>query len=107
MNKSLVELHLQRGRLLERIASQRTTLAQQLIPLKNASETGSRIYSLLRDGVQRLKKHPLPVVLAVVALVLFKPTRAWRWLRRGVVLWRSWRLLRAWVPELVSRWRTR
>ena len=37
MNKSLVELHQQRGRLLERIASQRVTLARQLGPLQNAS----------------------------------------------------------------------
>lgn len=105
MNKSLVELHQQRGRLLERIASQRMTLARQLEPLQNASETSSRVFALLRGGVQYLKSHPLPVALAIAALVLLKPRRAWRGLQGGLFLWRRWRVLRAWVPtSLLSRW---
>lgn len=105
MNKSLVELHQQRGQLLERIASQRVRLARQLVPLQNASEASSRVFALLRDGVQYLKSHPLPVVLAIAALVLLKPRRAWRWLQGGLLLWRRWRVLRAWLPtSLLSRW---
>lgn len=105
MNKSLVELHQQRGRLLERIASQRTTLARQLVPLQNASDAGSRVFALLRGGVQYLKSHPLPVLLAMAALVLLKPRRAWRGLQGGLLLWHRWRVLRAWVPtSLLSRW---
>ncbi len=99
MNQSLTDLYLQRGRLLERIASQRATLAWQLVPLQNASDAGSRVMAMLRGGVQYLKSHPLPVALAVLALVLLKPRRALRWAGRGLFLWRSWRALRAWLPE--------
>lgn len=98
MTKRLVELHLQRGRLLERIASQRATLAQQMAPLQKAADTGSHLVALLQGGVQYLKGHPLPVVLAVLTLVLLKPRRALRWVGRGVFWWRSWRTLRAWLP---------
>lgn len=70
-----------------------------------ASDASSRIFGLLQGGVQSLKSHPLPAALAVLALVLLKPRRAWRWLQGGLVLWRRWRLLRAWLPRsLLSRW---
>jgi len=106
MSKNLTELHQQRGQLLERIASQRATLARQALPLQAAADTGSRIVALLRDGVQYLKSHPLPVALAVLALVLLKPRRALRWAGRGLFLWRSWRALRAWLPaSLLGRGR--
>lgn len=98
MSKNLIELHQQRGRLLERVASERTTLARQLLPLQAASDTGSRVVALLRGGVQYLKSHPLPVTLAILALILLKPRRAWRWAGRGLFLWRGWRALRAWLP---------
>lgn len=105
MNPSLIELHQQRGLLLERIASQRAALAWQLQPLRSASDTADRVLALLRGGVEYLKSHPLPVALAALALVLLKPRRAWRWAARGVVLWRSWRALRAWLPaSLLNRW---
>ena len=105
MNKSLAELLRQRERLLERIASQRSTLARQLVPLQDASDSIDRIYGLLQRGVQSLKSHPLPVLLAMAALVLLKPRRAWGLLQGGLVLWRRWRLLRAWLPaSLLSRW---
>ncbi|MHB1248927.1 MAG: YqjK family protein [Polaromonas sp.] len=98
MNQSLIELHQQRGRLLERIASQRAALAWQLQPLRSASDTADRVLALLRGGVEYLKSHPLPVALAVLALVLLKPRRALRWAGRGLFLWRSWRALRTWLP---------
>lgn len=106
MNQSLIELHQQRGQLIERIASQRATLARQWQPLQRASDTGSRVLALLRDGLQALKNHPLPVALAALALVLMQPRRAWRWAGRGLFLWRSWRALRAWLPaSLLGRGR--
>jgi hypothetical protein len=105
MKNSLLKLHQERGRLRERIASQRATLAQQLVPLKNASDAGQRIVSLVRSAMQYLKSHPLPVLLALTTMVLLKPRRTWHWLGRGVALWRSWRVLRAWLPStLLGRW---
>lgn len=105
MNKNLADLYLQRGQLLERIASQRLVLARQLEPLQQAAETGGRVLALLRDGLQSLKNNPLPVLLAVAVLVLLKPRRTWRWLQRGLFVWRRWRVLRSWLPtSLLSRW---
>ena len=105
MKNSLLELQQQRGRLRERIASQRTALAQQLAPLQNASDAGQRIVARLRSGMAYLKSHPLPLLLALSALVLLKPRRTWRWVGRGVALWRSWKVLRAWLPStLLGRW---
>ncbi|MDD5324366.1 MAG: YqjK family protein [Polaromonas sp.] len=98
MNRILTDLYQQRGQLRERIASQRATLAWQLVPLQNASDAGSRVVAMLRRGVQTLKSNPLPVALAVLALVVLKPRRAWRWAGKGLFLWRSWRALRAWLP---------
>jgi hypothetical protein len=105
MKNSLLELQQQRSLLRARIASQRATLAQQLEPLQQVSDAGQRLVTLARSGVAYLKSHPLPVLLALSALVLLKPRRAWRWLGRGVALWRSWKLLRAWLPStLLGRW---
>ncbi|MFC5519729.1 YqjK family protein [Polaromonas jejuensis] len=105
MSKRLTELHQQRGRLLERIAHQRAGLALQLLPLQKASDAGHRVFTLISAGLQYLKSHPLPVMLAVSALLLFKPRRAWRWLWRGVGIWRRWRALRGWLSASgLSRW---
>lgn len=104
MRQRLIELHQQRGQLRERIASQRATLGRQLLPLQAASDTGSRVLALLHSGVQFVKSHPLPVTLTVLALLLLKPRRAWRWASRGLFLWRSWRALRVWLPaSLLNR----
>lgn len=105
MKNSLLELQQQRSLLRARIAGQRATLAQQLEPLQQVSDAGQRLVTLVRSGVAYLKGHPLPVLLALSVLVLLKPRRAWRWLGRGVALWRSWRALRAWLPStLLGRW---
>ncbi|SFC22380.1 YqjK-like protein [Polaromonas sp. OV174] len=105
MSKSLTELHQQRGRLLERIAYQRAELRLQLQPLQNASDAGNRVFTLISAGLQYLKTHPLPLLLAGAALVLFKPRRAWRWFWRGVGIWRSWKVLRNWLSASgLSRW---
>ena len=103
MNKKLIELHQQRGRLQERIASQRASLAQQCAPLVRVSNTSSRIFNGLRVGVQYLQQHPLPVALSVLVLALLKPRRAWRWGKRGLYLWRKWQVLRSWVPTSFLR----
>ncbi len=103
MDKHLAELHRERGRLIERIASQRMTLASQLAPLLKVAVAGDRAASLLQGLVQYLKGRPLPVLMAAVALVLFNPKGAWRWAKRGVFVWRTWRTLRSRVGQ--SMWR--
>lgn len=105
MSKTLAELHEERGRLLERIAGQRAALSRQLAPLQKASDASERLMAVLRAGLKYLQTHPLPAALAVAALVLVKPGRSLRWAGRSLMLWRSWRMLRTWVPPAwLGRW---
>lgn len=105
MDKRLAELHRERGQLIERIASQRTTLVSQLVPFQKFAAAGERAAGLLRGLVQYLKGRPIPVLMVAAALVLLKPQRAWRWAQRGLFVWRTWRALSRSVPqELWRRW---
>lgn len=99
MNKQLLALHQERGRLLERIAYQRAQLAVQLEPLQKASDTGNRIVAVAQAGVTYLRSHPVGVLAALSALVWLRPSGSWRLLRRGLMVWQSWRRVRAWLPE--------
>lgn len=99
MRTGLAELHHQRGQLVERIAHQRATLARQMGPVQSALNTADRATAAARSGVQYAKEHPAAVAVAVAALALLRPRRAWRLLSRGIVVWRSWRALRPWVPQ--------
>ena len=103
MDKRLVELHRERGELLRRIAAQRASMAGQLAPLQQASSIADRAVGLLRSGLQFLREHPVAVALAVSALGLRKPGRSWRWLQRGLFVWRSWRTVKAWLPQVLWR----
>lgn len=105
MDQRLAELHRERGRLIERIASQRTALASQLVPVQKMAAAGDRAVSLAQGFIGYLKKRPLPVLVVAVALVLLKPNAAWRWAQRGLFVWRTWRALRTKVPQaLWRRW---
>lgn len=103
MDKRLAKLHRERGQLVERIASQRMTLASQLQPLQKVAAVGDRAASSLQSLVGYLKQRPLPVLVVAAALVLFKPKGAWRWAQRGLFVWRTWRALRAGVAQEVWR----
>ena len=98
MNKQLLALHQERGRLLERIAYQRALLAVQLEPLQKASYAGSRIIAVAQAGFEYLRSHPLGVLAVVSTVVLLRPKASWRLLQGGLMAWRSWRRVRAWVP---------
>jgi hypothetical protein len=101
MEKRLIELHLQRGRLVERIAQQRSTLARQLAPVRVACDTTDLVLAAARDAVSFVQRHPLGVAAFAAALVAVRPRRAWRWLTRGFLVWRSWRALHG---GLARRW---
>jgi len=98
MQARLIELHLQRGRLLERIAMQRQTLALQVQPLKAPLALPARLLARLQEGRQFILENPYLVGSAVVALVVLRPGFVWRWAERGVMVWRTLRTVRALVP---------
>ncbi|MFC5301960.1 YqjK-like family protein [Azospira restricta] len=95
MEKKLIELSLQRGRLQERIAAQRATLAVQLRPLADALQTADRGLAAARRGVDYVKRHPGQVGVAVALLALLRPKGVWRWGRRAFVAWRLWKTARS------------
>lgn len=90
MTSRLIDLAVRRGELKARIEMQRGALALHAQPLVAALAKGDQVLA----GVDWLKRHPGAVGAAVAALVVLKPRRAWRWARRGLVIWQSWRSLR-------------
>lgn len=86
MSAQQLELAMRHGALRARIEAQRSMLQQQVAPLA----AGCAVVDKGLAGVDWLKQHPLPVGAAVAALVVLKPSRAWRWAKRGVFLWRGW-----------------
>lgn len=94
MMQRLNELHLQRGRLLERITTQRYVLMAEVQPVRAALDRTDRVLAQLRAGVDYVKRYPAVAGLAVAMLMVFNVRRTLRLARRGFVVWRTWRLLR-------------
>ncbi len=101
MQARLIELHQQRGRLLERIAYQRLTLAQQVTPLVGPLALPGRVVAMLHDARVFVREHPYLLGTAALAIVVFKPRFVLRWTQRGLMAWRTWRSLRGLVPPIV------
>lgn len=104
MRKSLVDLHRQRGALLERIAHQRATLAREAAPAKAACDAADWALATARDTIRfasaLVQRHPVATAGLAAALIALKPRRAMRLLGRTLLVWRSWRSLREWLPRL-------
>ena len=103
MQDRLIELHQRRGRLLERIAAQRQTLARELVPLQGVFNAGERARRAAQDGKNFLLQHPLVLGVALTALVVFKPRTVLRWAQRGLSVWRTWRSVYTLVPGFLLR----
>lgn len=97
------DLALQRGRLLERIATQRRQLGDDLQPLCAALRAGDRAVAGAQAGVAYVKTHPRSFALLLGALLLLRPRRTWRWFKRGFVFWRAWRALRRQLDAFEQR----
>lgn len=111
MTNELQLLAQKRGRLLERIAHQRGTLSAQFVPVQRAVDKADRAVATARSFWQYVRIHRAAIVLIAGAVgsvfVLVKPRRSLRLLRRGFVLWRSWRAMQSmgvFVPS--SLWAT-
>ena len=85
-----LELAHRHGALRARIDAQRAELARHVWPVETALAGADRI----RDGVEGLKAHPEAVVAVTATVVVVSPKRAWRWGKRGYVLWRGWQTVR-------------
>jgi len=49
----------------------------------------------LRFGVYWVRQHPLWLGVAVVSLVVWRPSRLWRWGSKAWTVWRVWQRLQA------------
>jgi hypothetical protein len=100
MNQELIDLAIERGRLIERISSQRQLLGQQLQPVGDTLHATDRVVATVRNGCIYVRQNPHVVIAAVAVLVVLQPRRVWRWTRRGFFAWRTWRMLRREMAEL-------
>jgi hypothetical protein len=91
VNNRLLDLATRRGVLKARIAEQRRSLNLHVGPLQEALARGDAVLK----GVDWLKHHPVAVGAAVTAVVVARPKRAWRWAKRGLVVWRGWKIARS------------
>lgn len=101
MQTRLIELHQQRGRLLERIAAQRNTLSQQLAPLHRLLSVSDRASRAAQDGKAFVRQHPWAVAAVVAVVVVLKPRAVLRWTQRGLSAWRTWRSIHALIPAFL------
>ncbi len=106
MQQRLIELHQQRGRLVERINAQRQSLSQHLVPLDRALDVGDRVARMVQDTKAFVLRHPLAIAALLVTVVVLRPGTVLRWSQRGLLAWRTWRTVRPLLPGfLLSRWR--
>lgn len=94
MTNRLIELAVKRGRLQERIAGQRATLARQALPLVDALAMTDQVVVTGRRGLDYLRAHPGQLAGAVAVLAVLRPKRVWRWGQRAFVAWEIWRRVR-------------
>ena len=90
MSSSRLEVAVRHGALRARIAAQRKDLTQHIAPLEAALGGADKALA----GVDWLKHHPAAVAAAVVVLVAASPKRAWRWTKRGIIVWRGYQTVR-------------
>ncbi|MCM2290283.1 MAG: YqjK-like family protein [Sulfuritalea sp.] len=82
-----LELALKKQRLQIAGASLRSDIAQHstgLAPIFTGAD-------FVADAVRYLRRRPELVIAAGVALVVARPSRAWRWGRRAFFGWQAWR----------------
>ncbi|MEY3201182.1 MAG: hypothetical protein RIR70_732 [Pseudomonadota bacterium] len=78
-----ITLAARRLMLIEKSDALRETIALELSAAAPLLGLGDRVGRTLRW----LKQHPLWVAGGVIALLVWRPARSMRWLKRGVFLW--------------------
>lgn len=84
-----------RARLQGVVAAQRETLAAQWRGVQPALRIADRGVALARSAA----RHPLLVVAAAAALVIWRPRRALQWVQYGVMEWQLLRRFSATDPK--------
>jgi hypothetical protein len=97
-SKSLAELERERGRLLERIAGQRSQLPVQFAPVAQLLQLGDKVGQTVQAGRDFVRRHPWVVSAFGALMVLRRPRSIGRWARRGLFVWRGWRTARNLMP---------
>lgn len=94
MTQRLNELHLERGRLLERITTQRYVLINEVQPVKTVLGRADHVLDAVRAGIDTVKRYPAVAGVAAAVLCVFNARRVFRLARRGYFVWRTWRSVR-------------
>ena len=89
MTPRQLELALKRQRLEWQGEAQRQDLQRHLQAFLPAFTAADR----LRAGAQFLHAHPQWVAGAAVVVAILRPSKAWRWTKRGFFAWRLWKKL--------------
>lgn len=99
MNERLVAVYVQRGRLRERIQSQRARLAHDVQPLAHGLARAEQLQRQAQRAGEWVRAHGAWVAAAGVALAVWRPRVVWRGMRWAVAAWRQWRKMRRlWMP---------
>ncbi|NCW89100.1 MAG: hypothetical protein EBV73_00850 [Rhodocyclales bacterium] len=99
---ALTERAVQRGRLLERINQQRTALALSCAPVVDALNAADHVV----EGAERTRRwigeNPIVVGIGLFMLVLWRPKGALKLASKGLLGWRTLRLIRQKLGPLLA-----
>lgn len=96
MSPERLELLLTRERLRERIDHQRRALAAAAWPIEVACGAGDAAGAAGRW----VREHAAALAAGAVGLFVVRPKGTFRWLRRGMFVWRVWKGLRRRLAEV-------
>lgn len=89
MKRRLAAIQAKRARLVERAAFEREDVVQTLQIWSQPLGLVDRVLA----GVNFVMARPPLMAAAVIALVLLRPRRAWKWAQRAFGLWQGYRWL--------------
>lgn len=84
-----------RGRLLERISQQRSALAVELAPIVGILNTTDQVVAGAERTRRWIGENPIATAVGLVALLIWRPKGALGLAKKGLVSWRTLRLLRS------------
>lgn len=94
MNERDLELALRKQRLVLKSAALRVRMRRDVVGLQPALTLADRAV----EAGRWVRGHSGLVIAVATALVVARPRAAFRWAKRGFVLWRGWQALRARLP---------